>query len=75
MLTIRWRAAAVQASHRVYFTTAAELEAKFHKAALEGHWYTCMRFSAGPKLPVIKELGYLSLSPFHPATERRCPAA
>jgi hypothetical protein len=42
-------------------TTAAELAAKCHKAALEGRWKTCMRFFAGPKLLIIDELDYLSL--------------
>ncbi|MQA17554.1 MAG: AAA family ATPase, partial [Pseudonocardiaceae bacterium] len=52
---------AVEAGHRVYFTTATELAAKCHKAALEGRWNTCMRFFAGPRLLVIDELGYLPL--------------
>ncbi|MGY5036654.1 ATP-binding protein [Streptomyces sp. 900116325] len=43
------------------FTTAAELAAKCHKAALEGRWKTCMRFFAGPKPLIIDELGYLPL--------------
>src|SRR3954469_9832772 len=50
-----------EAGGRVYFTTAAELAAKCHKAALEGRWKTCMRFFAGPKLLIIDELGYLPL--------------
>ncbi|MDV9171030.1 IS21-like element helper ATPase IstB [Streptomyces sp. W16] len=53
--------AAVDGGNRVYFTTAAELAAKCHKAALEGRWRTCMNFFAGPKLLVIDELGYLPL--------------
>lgn len=52
---------AAEAGHRVYFTTAADLAARCHKAALEGRWNTCMRFFAGPKLLVIDELGYLPL--------------
>jgi DNA replication protein DnaC len=52
---------AAEAGARVYFTTAADLAARCHKAALEGRWATCMRFFAGPKLLVIDELGYLPL--------------
>ncbi|WP_405717539.1 ATP-binding protein [Streptomyces sp. NBC_01537] len=52
---------AVDAGHRVYFTTAAELAAKCHKAALEGRWSSIMRFFARPRLLVIDELGYLPL--------------
>lgn len=36
MLSVALGRAAVDAGHRVYFTTAAELAAKCHKAALEG---------------------------------------
>lgn len=61
MLAIGLARAAVEAGHRVYFTTAAELAARCHKAALEGRWATCMRFYAGPRLLVIDELGYLPL--------------
>nr|WP_267882203.1 ATP-binding protein [Streptomyces katrae] len=43
------------------FTTAAELAAKCHKAALEGRWSSIMRFFAGLRLLVIDELGYLPL--------------
>jgi DNA replication protein DnaC len=61
MLATGLARAAVDAGHRVYFTTAADLAARCHKAALEGRWATCMRFFAGPKLLVIDELGYLPL--------------
>ena len=61
MLSVALGRAAVDAGHRVYFTTAAELAAKCHRAALEGRWKTCMRFFAGPKLLIIDELGYLPL--------------
>lgn len=61
MLSVALGRAAVDAGHRVYFATAAELAAKCHKAALEGRWKTCMRFFAGPKLLIIDELGYLPL--------------
>jgi DNA replication protein DnaC len=52
---------AVEAGYRTYFTTAADLAARCHKAAIEGRWATTMRFYAGPTLLVIDELGYLPL--------------
>jgi DNA replication protein DnaC len=57
MLSVALGRAAVEAGHRVYFITAAELAAKCHKAALEGRWKTCMNLFAGPKLLIIDELG------------------
>ncbi|MFD3940492.1 ATP-binding protein, partial [Streptomyces sp. NPDC058611] len=53
MLAVALARSAVDAGHRVYFTTAAELAAKCHKAALEGRWSSIMRFFAGPHLLVI----------------------
>jgi DNA replication protein DnaC len=53
--------AAVHASFRTYFTTAADLAARCHRAAIEGRWATTMRFYAGPTLLAIDELGYLPL--------------
>jgi DNA replication protein DnaC len=53
--------AAATAGYRTYFTTAADLAARCHKAAIEGRWATTMRFFAGPTLLVIDELGYLPL--------------
>jgi DNA replication protein DnaC len=61
MLSVGLARAGVEAGHRVYFITAAELAAKCHKAAIEGRWATCMRFFAGPRLLVVDELGYLPL--------------
>ena len=61
MLAVGLARAAVEAGHRVYFTTAAELAARCPKAALQGRWATCMRFYAGPRLLVCDELGYLPL--------------
>ena len=46
---------------RTYFTTAADLAARCHRAAIEGKWGTMMRFFAGPTLLIIDELGYLPL--------------
>jgi len=53
--------AAVKAGYRVYFTSAADLAARCHRAAIEGKWSTMMRFFAGPTLLIIDELGYLPL--------------
>jgi hypothetical protein len=58
---------AAEAGYRTYFTTAADLAARCHRAAIEGRWATTMRFFAGPGLLVIDELGYLPL----PATLER----
>ena len=52
---------AAEAGYRTYFTTAADLAARCHRAAIEGRWSTTMRFFAGPTLLVIDELGYLPL--------------
>jgi len=61
MLAVGLGHAAVAAGMRTYYTTAADLAAKCHRAALEGRWATTMRFFAGPTLLVIDELGYLPL--------------
>jgi DNA replication protein DnaC len=52
---------AAEAGYRTYFTTAADLAARCHRAAIEGRWATTMRFFAGPGLLVVDELGYLPL--------------
>ncbi|WP_425432330.1 IS21-like element helper ATPase IstB [Haloechinothrix alba] len=52
---------AAEAGYRTYFTTATDLAARCHRAAIEGRWATTMRFFAGPSLLVIDELGYLPL--------------
>ena len=52
---------AAQTGYRTYFTTAADLAARCHRAAIEGRWAYTMRFFAGPTLLVIDELGYLPL--------------
>jgi hypothetical protein len=38
---------------RTYYTTAADLAARCHRAAMEGRWATTMRFYAGPRLLII----------------------
>jgi DNA replication protein DnaC len=52
---------AAEVGYRTYVTTAADLTARCHRAAIEGRWATTMRFYAGPTLLVIDELGYLPL--------------
>ncbi len=61
MLAVALGHAAVDAGVRTYCTTAADLVARCHKAAIEGRWATCMRFYAGPRLLIIDELGYLPM--------------
>jgi DNA replication protein DnaC len=61
MLAVALARAAVEAGQRAYYTTAADLAARCHRAAIEGRWATTMRFFAGPKLLVIDEVGYLPL--------------
>ncbi len=61
MLAVGLGHAAVDAGMRTYYTTAAELAARCHKAAIEGRWATTMRFYAGPRLLIVDELGYLPM--------------
>jgi len=61
MLAICLARAAVEAGHRVYFTSAADLAARCQRAVVEGRWRACLRFFAGPSLLVIDELGYLTV--------------
>ena len=61
MLAVGLGHAAVAAGMRVHYTTAADLAARCHRAALEGRWATTMRFYAGPRLLIIDEVGYLPL--------------
>ncbi|BBN48503.1 IS21-like element helper ATPase IstB [Mycobacterium avium] len=60
-LSVGLARAAAHTGYRTYFTTAADLAARCHRAAIEGRWATTMRFYAGPTLLVIDELGYLPL--------------
>ncbi len=53
MLAVALARQAVDAGYRVYYTTAADLAARCHRAAIEGRWATTMRFYAGPALLVI----------------------
>ncbi len=52
---------AAESGYRTYVTTAADLAARCHRAAIEGRWATTMRYYAGPTCLVIDELGYLAL--------------
>ncbi len=61
MLAVGLARASIEAGYRTYHTTAADLVARCHRAALEGRWATTMRFFAGPRLLVIDEVGYLPL--------------
>jgi DNA replication protein DnaC len=62
MLAVGLARAAVDAGYPTYYTTAAELVARCHRAALEARWATTMRFYAGPRLLVIDKVGYLPLA-------------
>ena len=61
MLAVGLGHAAVAAGYRTYYTTAADLVARCHKAAIEGRWATTMRFFAGPRLLIVDEVGYLPM--------------
>ena len=61
MLAVALGHAAAAAGYRTYYTTAADLVARCHRAAIEGRWATTMRFFAGPRLLIIDEVGYLPL--------------
>ncbi|MCL1598265.1 MAG: IS21-like element helper ATPase IstB [Actinomycetia bacterium] len=61
MLAIALGHAAVDAGHRVYYTTAVDLAARCRKAALEGRWAATMRFFSGPSVLIVDELGYLPM--------------
>ncbi|MGH9207937.1 MAG: ATP-binding protein [Acidimicrobiales bacterium] len=62
MLAVALAQASIDAGYRTYYTTAADLVARCHRAALEGRWATTMRFFAGPRLLIIDEVGYLPLA-------------
>ena len=61
MLAVGLGHAAVAAGMRTYYTTAADLVARCHRAALEGRWATTMHFYAGPRLLILDEVGYLPM--------------
>jgi DNA replication protein DnaC len=53
MLAVGLGHAALAAGMRTYYTTAADLAARCHRAALEGRWANTMRFYLGPSLLII----------------------
>jgi DNA replication protein DnaC len=53
MLAIGLARKVAEGGHRTYFTNAADLAARCHRAAIEGRWATTMRFFAGPACLVI----------------------
>ena len=53
MLAVGLARHAAEAGHRTYFTNAADLAARCHRAAIEGRWATTMRFYAGPACLII----------------------
>jgi DNA replication protein DnaC len=63
MIAIGLARSAIEAGHRVYFTTAADLAKRCKRAALEGRWTTAMRFFCGPRLLVIDEFAYARHNP------------
>ena len=58
MLAVCLARGSIDAEYRTYYTTAADLAARCHRAALEGRWATMMRFFANPRLLVIDELDH-----------------
>jgi len=62
MLAVGLGHQAVEAGYRVYYTTASDLAARCHRAAIEGRWATTMRFYAGPSLLIVDEVGYLPMA-------------
>jgi DNA replication protein DnaC len=62
MLAVGLGLKAIDAGHRVYYTTAADLVTRTAKAVHDGRWHTTMRFWNGPQLLIIDELGYLPLA-------------
>ena len=66
--------AAVKAGYRVYYTTAADLAARCHRAALMGRWDSVMRSYAQPSLLIVDELGYLALPTRPPRPSSRSSA-
>lgn len=53
---------AIDAGYRTYYSTAADLAARCHRAAMEGRWSTTMRFFANPRLLIVDEVGYLPMA-------------
>lgn len=62
MLAVCLARKAIEAGYRTYYTTAADLAARCHRAAMEGRWSTTMRFFANPRLLIVDEVGYLPMA-------------
>jgi len=62
MLAVCLARASIEAGYRTYYTTAADLAARCHRAALEGRWATTMRFFCNPRLLIVDEVGYLPMA-------------
>ena len=75
MLAVALGRAAVEAGHRVHHTTAADLAARCHRAAIEGRWAATMRFYAGPRLLIIDEVGCAPRGAISPGGQRGPPPA
>lgn len=63
MLSVILARLAIEAGHRAYYTTAADLAARGRKARLEGRWATWLRFYCTPRLLVIDEVAYNRTAP------------
>jgi DNA replication protein DnaC len=61
MLAVGLAWEAIEQGYRAYYTTAAELADRCHKAAIEGRFAQMIRNYAAPSLLVIDEVGYLPL--------------
>jgi DNA replication protein DnaC len=62
MLAVCLARKSIEAGYRTYYTTASDLAARCHRAAIEGRWSTIMRFFANPRLLIIDEVGYLPMA-------------
>jgi len=62
MLAVCLGRLSIEAGYRTYYTTAAELAARLHRAALEGRWETTLRFFCNPRLLIVDEVGYLPMA-------------
>ena len=61
MLAVALGREALKAGLHVYYSTAADLAARYRKAAIEARWATTMRCFASPAESIIDELGYLPM--------------
>jgi hypothetical protein len=78
---VRLASAGVEADHGVYFTTAAELAAKCHRAAIEGRWNS-LKAAHGPVCDSARHRWHVTsfvtsrrFSTTNPRPARRTPQA